>query len=145
MASNVTQGLWGCSRKLWLSRLCFQCCLPLWCDVRIMQLELCRECSGRQQRSDYSFSATTLAVSDTGKGKTQRRSSEPNNLKFLLKYYFSKPKCFSLELGLKFKSPRSEVFHFEENNVAIEALKTGFFPYFVLLNWAKDCFQINPR
>jgi len=35
-----------------------------------------QKCSGKQERLDYSFTATAMAVSDTGERKAQRRSSK---------------------------------------------------------------------
>lgn len=134
----MTRGLWG----LRLSRLCLQCCLPLWCDARTMQLELCKKCSGKQWRSDYSSRATTLAVSDTGKRKAQRRNSES---KVLLKCSFLNYNVFSLELGLKFKSPKTEAFYSEANCVATEALKTLFFFLFCFAELLQRLFSDESR
>lgn len=127
--------------------LCFQWCLPLWCDVRTVQLELCKKYSGKQERSACGSSATTLAAADTQKGKAQRRNSRSKQSKDFAKIFFPKSRCFSLKLGLKFKSPKTEAFNFEANSVATEVLKTIFF--FLILfcfpEWLQRSLQTNPK
>lgn len=69
--------------------LCFQCCLPLWSDVRTVQPELCKKCSGKKERSAYSSGATALAAADTQEEKRPKEGTvDQKNEKVLLKYSF---------------------------------------------------------